>query len=72
MRSGANGLASQRRLIGYGLAVLQSEHAVAAGEALIAVRDHHDDRARREIEDCLDDFPFRRNVDRACCFVEHE
>jgi len=65
-------LASQRRFIDYGLAVLQSEHAVAEGEALIAMRNHHDGRARLEIEHCPDDFPLRRNVDRARCFVEHE
>ena len=33
---------------------------------------HRDGRARLEIEDGFDDFPFRRNVDRARCFVEHE
>lgn len=65
-------LMRRRPLIGDGSAVLQADDAVALGQALVAVRDHHDGWTRIEIEHPPDDFLFRGNVDRAGCFVEHE
>jgi hypothetical protein len=51
---------------------VQAEHAVAGSKALVAMRDHYDGRPWLEIEHCLDDSPFRRNVDRARCFIEYK
>jgi hypothetical protein len=39
---------------------------------LIAVRDHHDGRTRREAGDCFKDFVLRRHIDGAGRLVEGE
>jgi hypothetical protein len=68
----AAALYRHRRFVGDESAIIEPEHAVAVGQALVTMCDHHDGRSRIEIEHALEDFVFGCDVDRAGGFVQHE
>src|SRR4029077_13291268 len=43
-------------------AVFETQHAVAIGQTLVTVCDHHDGRPRIEIDHAFEDFVFGRDV----------
>jgi hypothetical protein len=65
-------LVRKRRRVGGELAVLKSNDAIAIGQTLVAVRDHHDNRTRVEIDNPVQNLAFRRNIKRAARFVQNE